>query len=580
MKKMLESLDVVHTHTHGILLEKKTSNLILKFKHIAIMAILLLLCIFSNNAEARGEVPEDLIQAKENTINEIALGANNGITLTRTYSYNNGNQYIKLNWNAVNGSGKYKIYQTKEGQNESNIATIYGTEVTLNKANAGIRDDAAPTMPIINATQNADGTGNSITITPSTDNGTTYRHRIEGQPDIAYTEKSYITPGTYKWTCPEGITRVRVAVCGGGGGGSASSDCSLGEYYSHINGKANYSASAGGASSFGTLITASGGTGSVSLSAIQYGDNGDTHFFICEYGVGGIPNGRNGNKNDDAHNTVIYGGKGFDINFNMTAGNYGTGGNGIVANIKYPGNDSSGAGGGSGGYNTGYVTVTPNTTYTITVGAGGAKSTQTEYSSSQGTDGIGGFVLIAYGGEIQNETGITSNTVSTTVTSGIKGYQYAITTSRDHTFTNEEVVPLDKVPTFVSGEKQMVQYLHIRAVDNAGNTSTSQDILLQVPAKITLKSDYQYGMNYVPLSWINNDTRSGYVYRLYQKAEGENNFKQIASSNSKEQRIYKDEWSSPTTYATPGTFTYTVPEGITRIKVAVVGGGGRRSYVI
>ena len=88
------------------------------------------------------------------------------------------------------------------------------------------------------------------------------------------------------------------------------------------------------------------------------------------------------------------------MSFNLTNGNYGKGGNGVVANIKYSGNDSVGAGGGSGGYNTGYVTVTPNTTYTITVGAGGAKSTQSEYAGSYGTAGNSGFVLIAYGGDI------------------------------------------------------------------------------------------------------------------------------------------------------------------------------------
>jgi len=32
----------------------------------------------------------------------------------------------------------------------------------------------------------------------------------------AYTEKSWTTAGTYSWTVPAGVTRVRVAVCGGG----------------------------------------------------------------------------------------------------------------------------------------------------------------------------------------------------------------------------------------------------------------------------------------------------------------------------------------------------------------------------
>lgn len=38
-----------------------------------------------------------------------------------------------------------------------------------------------------------------------------------------YTEKSWTTPGTYTWTVPTAVTRIRVAVCGGGGGATYSS---------------------------------------------------------------------------------------------------------------------------------------------------------------------------------------------------------------------------------------------------------------------------------------------------------------------------------------------------------------------
>ena len=183
--------------------------------------------------------------------------------------------------------------------------------------------------------------------------------------------------------------------------------------------------------------------------------------------------------------------------------------------------------------------------------------------------------------QILSDIGYESNTVSTTVTSGIKGYQYVVTTSEKHTFTNEEIVSIDQIPTFISGEEQMVQYLHIRAIDNAGNTSATQTILLQVPAKITLKSDYQYGMNYVPLSWTNNDTRSGYVYRLYQKEEGvDNGFKLISTNNSVE-TVVRNE-TVTVRYTTPGTYTWTVPEGVTQVKVTIAGagGGGRTEEIV
>lgn len=174
-------------------------------------------------------------------------------------------------------------------------------------------------------------------------------------------------------------------------------------------------------------------------------------------------------------------------------------------------------------------------------------------------------------GEISNDFRIKSNKVSTTVTSGLKGYQYAVTTSSTHTFTNEEIVGIEEIPTYISGEQQMVQYLHIRAIDNSGNASETRSILLQVPAKITLKSEYTYGENEVPLSWTINDPREGYKYRVYQKEENQEKFTLIATNNSVE-TITKNE-TKQDRYTTPGTYTWTVPQGVTEIKVIVASAG-------
>ena len=176
--------------------------------------------------------------------------------------------------------------------------------------------------------------------------------------------------------------------------------------------------------------------------------------------------------------------------------------------------------------------------------------------------------------EISTDFTNISNILTTTVTTGIKGYQYAITTKSTHSFSNEAIVPLSEVPTYVSGEEYMAQYLHIRAVDNAGNVSLTNSILLQVPAKITLETTYQYGMNNIPLNWKINDVRAGYEYRLYQRGDEEDEFKQIASSNSKLK--YINEGTKKLSYTTPGTYYWTVPEGVTKLQVAVAGGGGRR----
>jgi len=51
----------------------------------------------------------------------------------------------------------------------------------------------------------------------------------------AYTEKSWTTAGTYSWTCPEGITTVKVAVCGGGGGGASGRDTATEKAHSGAN---------------------------------------------------------------------------------------------------------------------------------------------------------------------------------------------------------------------------------------------------------------------------------------------------------------------------------------------------------
>lgn len=129
--------------------------------------------------------------------------------------------------------------------------------------------------------------------------GVTYaiatKHESGGGASVPYTEKSWTDAGNYSFSVPDGITRLRVALCGGGAGKGA----------------------------FGA-----GNTG------------GDTRAF-------------------DLFATGGEGGSAF------TYGN-----------------------GGSGGYDSQYVNVTAGQSYAITVGGAGSAG------------GTGGFVLIAYGGDI------------------------------------------------------------------------------------------------------------------------------------------------------------------------------------
>lgn len=165
-------------------------------------------------------------------------------------------------------------------------------------------------------------------------NGVTYAIATQhtAAVSVPYTEQQWTKAGSYTFTVPDGITRVRVAVCGGGAGKGSL----IG------NGKGG-----GNTSAFG--ITATGGHG----GGVAW-----------RKGAGGEPNGHASTGNNVTD--------GFALSFDKSSGNYGKGGNF----------------GGSGGYDSQYVAVTAGQTYTITVGAAG------------GSGGTGGFVLLAYGGDI------------------------------------------------------------------------------------------------------------------------------------------------------------------------------------
>lgn len=165
-------------------------------------------------------------------------------------------------------------------------------------------------------------------------NGVTYAIATQhtAAVSVPYTEQQWTKAGSYTFTVPDGITRVRVAVCGGGAG--------KGNLVG--NGK-------GGGNTLAFGITATGGHG----GGVAW-----------RKGAGGEPNGH-ASTGDNVTD-------GFALSFDKSSGDYGKGGNF----------------GGSGGYDSQYVAVTAGQTYTITVGAAG------------GSGGTGGFVLLAYGGDI------------------------------------------------------------------------------------------------------------------------------------------------------------------------------------
>lgn len=174
MHKNAETIGTIYTQLQYY---KKIKTLTLCGKNILVIVMFLLLCLFSGTVQARGDIPDNLIEEKGNIINDVILSASEGLTLTSQYTA--GTESIKLNWNVVSGTDKYTVYQSKSGEEAKYLTTVYSNSITLNRGNAGIKDENGPTMPTVTATQTADGLGNNIKVSASTDKGTTYEHYIE-----------------------------------------------------------------------------------------------------------------------------------------------------------------------------------------------------------------------------------------------------------------------------------------------------------------------------------------------------------------------------------------------------------------
>lgn len=200
-----------------------------------------------------------------------------------------------------------------------------------------------------------------------------------------YTEMSWTVPGEYLWTVPSGVTRLRVAVCGGGSGGVV-----------QYNRPGTQIAGDGGVSSFGTLLQATGAKG-LSATTVGYNSSSDrVSGWNTSKREAGRPNGRNGGYS--VSRGYASGGKGFALGFDMKDGDYGKGGRARGYYNSDGPQDTSWAGE-SGGYNCDYVDVKPLDVIKITVGSGGKMSALGE-KSGKADAGNSGFVLIAYGGDI------------------------------------------------------------------------------------------------------------------------------------------------------------------------------------
>lgn len=191
--------------------------------------------------------------------------------------------------------------------------------------------------------------------------------------------KAFLTPGTFNWTCPQGVTEIFVTAVGGGGGGSGQNG----------GGSANddmADGSAGEITSFDSLLAVAGGGGAIKATS---GKNGGGWAYRNSWS--GYP--------EWYGSWSVFGWN--DINIGKNGQGYGAGGNageGRAGN----GNSYIGRGGGAGETVVMHrLSVTPGLTYSVRVGKGGVggnntTTNQTYYPITKPGSGAGGLLYIQY----------------------------------------------------------------------------------------------------------------------------------------------------------------------------------------
>lgn len=274
----------------------------------------------------------------------------------------------------------------KKGTTE-HLAKAYSTTAEAGAEYITNKIDGVTAYIPIGATNDSRATMSRITK-----NGT---KAILNSGRVPYNKQQWTTPGTYTFTVPLGVTRVKATCVGGGGGGVA---------------RTQKAASDSGESSYFGSVTAQGGLGvSLEWKPPIFSMTAKIH----RYPKGGIPYGNDGKLHlignlisitpaDTPYEKVgidvwCYGGAGFALSTTKSKGDYGRGGN--VYNWDMFGICGSG---GSGGYAQRTINVTAGQTIALRVGnrgsyKGGDADGVNTAASAQATSG---FVIIEYGGDI------------------------------------------------------------------------------------------------------------------------------------------------------------------------------------
>ena len=120
-----------------------------------------------------------------------------------------------------------------------------------------------------------------------------------------------------------------------------------------------------------------------------------------------------------------------------------------------------------------------------------------------------------------------SNTITVTNATGVKGYSYVID---DKPNTEpDDIIDATSDSFELNLSEATGNILHIKAIDYAGNSSETAHFELQF---LTLKGKVDHENNAIHLSWNKMPDRSqSYVYRVYQKKEGSDEFQTISTTN-------------------------------------------------
>lgn len=131
---------------------------------------------------------------------------------------------------------------------------------------------------------------------------------------------------------------------------------------------------------------------------------------------------------------------------------------------------------------------------------------------------------------LESKVKINSDIQSATVTAGIKGYLLVVDDKPDTIPVGDITTKLTSYSIPLKNIEYEDVYIHIAAVDNAGNVSEVCHYKGE-EKQLTLKVKENNDKNYISLEWENTDKSGRYSYMIYSKRDDENEFQSIPSKS-------------------------------------------------